>query len=708
MKGELNLMYQDETVTEDQIKTISTQDFITEMERQWVERLNNVSNPKLRQTWKQLIKTFNFHINNHHIPDRAKEWTVCSPPTGSGKTQSLILMSAMLANSTQEEHPAILIITRRKEDCNSIRDQINWLGRDQFGATRDTAIAYHGDTKATKSYPDGVRLSHLKSHPVAVITHSAYQKALDNLGHENFKSDTWSYFLSYDRRGKLPESLEGQRETKDNHVFSQKRTSSRRLIVIDECLDIINQYEVTLDRLKNLKTMLPEDVQNKFAFELMAINDVLDTLQELTDNKRKLADINPEVTISERMFIRESIEDRIPDGEIKPPDFSGLIAELKGINPDQIIGVSCPSLNAPVRNVLEKTLRSLDQLYKNWSYYANSGKGSDGFHTSKLIVPDGLKGCVVMDATANTSILYDIHKDSVRLQAPKGSRSYKNVTLHVSSGHKVGKWHLTNEYKSINYARELIGDMNVRLKGRKSLIVCHKGIEDQINSFKTTFDMSTAHWGELDGSNKYRDHDSVVIFGLNFRQKTWASNVFFACQGIPEDDRWFKDKRKRTFKHLEDVRRDLEDAQIAVDTIQAINRVRCRQTIDSEGNCKPTDVYLLLPQKTQAKTILKYIVRAMPNVNVVFDFNYNSVKRKAKESNHENGLCTYLKNQPKGEYTKKNIISRKKMSTATFERLIAKAKSDPDCKLAQTMVEHNVTYHVTGKGRKIRSFFLKH
>ncbi len=138
-----------------------------------------------------------------------------------------------------------------------------------------------------------------------------------------------------------------------------------------------------------------------------------------------------------------------------------------------------------------------------------------------------------------------------------------------------------------------------------------------------------------------------------------------------------------------------------------MNRVRCRQTVDAQGNCKPTDVYLLLPRVKQAKTILKYIERAMPYLQVEFDFDYKAIKRGVRKSDREGGLCTFLKNRPTGEYLKKDICKRKAMSPATFERLVAKAKDDPTSELAKVMLENNISYHVTGKGRASKAYFLK-
>jgi hypothetical protein len=56
-----------------EIKTIPSSVFVEKMDRHWIDELKNFSNPKLKETWKQIVETFNYHIQNHEIPDRAKE-----------------------------------------------------------------------------------------------------------------------------------------------------------------------------------------------------------------------------------------------------------------------------------------------------------------------------------------------------------------------------------------------------------------------------------------------------------------------------------------------------------------------------------------------------------------------------------------------------------------------------------------------------------
>jgi len=685
------------------IKTISSVDFVDSMEKHWTEELKLISNPALRESWKQTINIFNYHIHNHEIPEIAQKWTVLSPPTGSGKTQSIQLYAALLAQtiSNDAEHPAILIITRRKVDCDEIVKQINKYGQ------RDTAIAYHGDTKRD------FQLSKLKNHPVIVITHKAYQLALDNLGHEGFKQQTWSYFMAYDRGGNLGESLEGQFHLK-KEAFDVS-LSSRRLVIIDESIDIVNHYMVSIYTLRGLRYWFPDELQIKFAQEFALIDNILSTLQLLDENRKQLKDEQPNEVIRDRIIMRKGFESRLQEAygsKITNADlqfnFDGLIAELKGINPDQMLGKSIPSLNKEIRQHLEEVLRSLKEIYTNWVYYTNE-KHKNGLHSSKLIVPQGLKGCVVMDATASTNKIYRLHKDCIPVKPIEGCRDYSNVNLHVGYGYGTGRSSIMpNEYEARRNAEQLMGDLNERLKGRKVLIVCHKGIKDLIKCFDSTFEKRYVdYYGNLDGSNQYKDCDAVVLFGLNHRGKIWATNIFFALQGLPDSNDWFHDPEERAFKGFKDVREDLANAQLSVDTIQALNRVRCRKTIDDKGNCPKTDVYILLGDDSRGKHVKHSIVKAMPNINVDYNFNYNAVKRKAKKIRYEEALSSYLKDQNAGEYTKKALIKRYGMGARQFEKIVAKAKVDPECLLARTMEEENISYHVTGHGRGAKAFFLK-
>ncbi len=156
---------------------IDREEFVKEMEKNWEERLGNVSSHALRQTWRQIGRVFNEHIFNHNNPSYSKNWTVLQPKTGTGKTQGAIVFSSMLSRLSEDEHPGVLIVTRRKLDANDIRDQINEL------SGHEVAIAHHSDSKT--------QLSELRMYGVVIITHRFYEMALDHLGQGATIESTW-------------------------------------------------------------------------------------------------------------------------------------------------------------------------------------------------------------------------------------------------------------------------------------------------------------------------------------------------------------------------------------------------------------------------------------------------------------------------------------------------------------------------------------
>ena len=630
--------------------------FVQRMENHWINELNNVPNEALRESWHQIAETFEHHIQNHDDSEKARKWTVLSPPTGSGKSESIVIYGAMLSSRAKEDHPAILVVTRLIDDCNMMAERIN-----QFGE-RDTAIAYHSDVS------NKVSLNELRNWPVVVITHRAYEMALDFLGHEGRIEQTWPYFHEYDRNGHLPQGL--TKEYPDQNPF----ISRRRLVVIDECLDIVDHYAVSLEGLRQTLGVIPQSIRDKYKLDIMAIDKLIWIFEEI-DRRTKGEQPN------ERMVFQKPFEAKNSNGEVIPtPDLSKLIEDLRVIRFDRQIGkedlLECEWL----RRRHESRLKSLHYLFRSWSYYSKHSIDHQ-FNTSRLLIPEGIKGCVVMDATARTNVVYELHSDSYRIKPPFGSRNYSNVTLHVSRGHRVGKTYMNKEAKTLS--NQLIYDLNNRLKGRNVLIVTHKKVEPLLIKFDKTFELSTGHWGKIDGSNHWQYCDTVVIFGIPYLPKTWTSNIFMALQGA-QDTEWLQDDNARTFGKHADIRQALELGMISTSIIQAVNRVRCRKTIDDHGNCEQTDVYIMLPNNNLDNAVLKDISTMMPEIVIKDDWDYKPQKKRVKASKYEQALAKLIETMDTGRLTPAKISKMLGMSMRTMRTMIEKCK-DPDSELFKAM-----------------------
>ena len=354
----------------------------------------------------------------------------------------------------------------------------------------------------------------------------------------------------------------------------------------------------------------------------------------------------------------------------------------------------------------DQRIKNLNNIFRSWRYYA-SYESKPTFNTARLLVPDKVKGAVVLDATASSDLIYKLFDQAVPIKPPPHSRNYQNVTLHVSTGHKTGKRHMRNNAKELS--SQLIAQLNEELGEERKVFFCtHKDVEPVLITCDEKLNPEakkwmTGHWGYIDGSNDYRDCDTAVIFGLPYRPNTWTANVFMALQG-PQSTEWLQDPTNRGYEGYLDIRKALKHGQITTSIIQAINRIRCRKVIDDQGNCPKSDVYILLPKNELGEDILEGIKTLMPGIKVR-DWNYDSIsKRKIRRSNHEPALIKYFETMDIGRIASSRIKSLLGIPDTTFERIVAKMK-DKTTELYKAMKKLKVVYKPSGKGQ--RSYLIK-
>jgi hypothetical protein len=558
----------------------------------------------------------------------------------------------MLSRMKRDLHPGALIVTRLKTEADQIAEKIN-----ELSGNKDEAFAYHSDTK------DKLNINDLKNYPVLIITHRAYEIALDLMGQDGSIQQTWPFFYDW-------------------------KNNNRRLVVIDEALDIVEHSQAALEGLRQTEATLSQSIRTRFPLEVQCLNDVIDILD----------------TYEKRTKKEKVKEHRVLEGLIKGetfPDFTSLRQVMrKEIRYDQQLGKNDNLEQQRLRELHDSRIRDLNNIVKSWIYYAHT-KCGPALNTARLLVPENIQGAIVLDATASSNVLYELFKPAEVITPPPDSRNYQNVTLHISKGHNTGKRYMRNKAKELS--RELIGELNEKLgEDRKVFICTHKDVEPVLDSYQPKFDLKTGHWGAVDGSNDYRDCDTAVIFGLPYRPNTWSANAFMALKG-PQSSEWLQQSDNRKWRKHEDIRKSLKHGQIITSIIQAINRVRCRKVIDDEGNCPDTDIYLMLPADEIAKEILKGIRKEMPGIKTV-TWNFSSAKRKVKRSNHELALSKFIINMNIGRQAITIIKKTLGMSSTTCESLIRKMK-DENSDLYKTMTKTGAKYLSGGPGK--RAFIAK-
>jgi hypothetical protein len=629
--------------------------FTSAMARHWEQDFGNVSSPALCAVWSQMADVFNAQIESHGTGQEDR-WQVIQAPTGTGKTQGLAVYCSLLP---EVEHPGVLVVTRLKVQADEIAATINKL------TGRDEALAYHGDNR--------VPVETFKQYPVLIITHRAYEIGLDavNRGQENVSN--CSAYHAW--------SLEG-----------------RKLVIIDEALDIVEEARVDLDRVKMVRAVIPESIAERYPDQMSALAFVEDLLRQMA----AVAKARNEKEY-ERVLWR---------GGMKLPaeaDMTPLRRELRNIRLDRTLLLKDPDQHKRMVASFDTILRDVQTTLDNWNWYAK--KLSDHtINTARLIVPDSIKGAVVLDATASSDVVYQLFEKAEVMPLPAAkARTYRNATVHVSTGHAVGKGYLVKH--AHEEASKLVENLRASLSPyRKVFVVTHQGVEPILVKYRhvsgfAAFDVG--HYGALEGRNDWRDFDTVVLFGLPFRDRPWSANTYMALRGLQTTE-WLNADGNRPFQTYEDVRRALEVGKLVVAVVQAVNRIRCRRVINAQGDCPDADVFLLLPPLTRnGADILKGIQREMPGIQVK-RWQYDRLKRAraGRKANVEEALLRYSNTMMPGKHSASEVRSLLGISPSHWARLVSQMK-DSSSGLAISLTSLRIRYQVDGVGRGARSYLVR-
>ena len=148
--------------------------------------------------------------------------------------------------------------------------------------------------------------------------------------------------------------------------------------------------------------------------------------------------------------------------------------------------------------------------------------------------------------------------------------------------------------------------------------------------------------------------------------------------------------------------------QLSVSMIQAINRIRCRRVIDSQGNCAPADVFIILPRNEDGQAILRNIQSDMPNIKVVdweIEIDAPAASKVRKGSSHE-AILAFMNNADAGELPLSELKRQFDLKQDALKAL-QKSLKDQAHALTKSLADVGVTYHSSGKGRASKSFLLK-
>lgn len=668
--------------------TVSTDTFVERMRRHWEDTLGNVSSPSLEAVWKQMCRAFNAAIESQGT-ETERTWRVLKPPTGTGKSQGLAVYCSLLSKSASnneevtkiEDLPkstisslegfsdirlpvGVLIMTRLKEQANDMAADINRLSDCPEDAP--LARAKHSDARLSAE--------EIEDTQILVVTHEAYRRSLVG----SADPDTVSLWPR----------------------LSEWKHGERLLHVIDEALDVVDHCQITLEEVRYVQGIIPENVARAHPAEMKLLGMVCEVLREVsrftarmsTSEKPPSGDEEERDERKDHVVWRDRME--LPENVSLTP----LRSALKGVQWDTRIEKRHDAgRRAYHADRVDKLLKNVDATVRQWAWYSRQGK-LDTFNAARLIVPESLRGPVVLDATASHNLMWKLFQEAqTTIPTPQNARSYANVTLHVARAAGIGKTGMKKALAS--RVPRLLADLRSRLKPEnKVLIVCHKLTEGHLAGYDYgAGEVSLAHWNALDGRNDWKNHDTVVIFGLPYRDSVWAPNTFFALQGV-RDDAWLQQSSQRVWNDCEDIHKELERGQLAVSVIQAINRIRCRKVVDAEGNCPRADVYLILPRDVTGDYLLQALRTEMPHINVQdWEFELDSDKPakggRPRRTDHVEAVIAYMKTVTPGVYTATMLRKALGIARNTWQDLKARLL-DPETPEGKQLAEIGVSFKV--------------
>lgn len=518
----------------------------------------------------------------------------------------------------------------------------------EFGK-RDSAIAYYSEAN--------VSLNDLPNYDTLVITHEMYKRSLEKL-----QSET--------------------PELSKIHKFLEYKFSGRALVIIDESISIIQSFIVGLNSLRKTLAVIEQHIRDRHPEAIESLEFTIEILAECHEKHQA----------NQQLPKDEMLKPGFTNWEV---DFTPLLEDLR---------------NEKIENMAmhAERLNAVAEIMQGWFYYHNSGK-EHTLHFAKSLLPKELHGVAILDATAWASRYYEVHDNCEMVPVVEGTRNYRNFTLHVSRGHKTGKGAMIEA--GSEFMEQIMTNLRRHLKGRNVLGICHRDAEHWLaGANHDGFTFKTNHYFNINGSNEYRNCDTILLLGLPYKPDSWATNVFMAVQG-PQSTDWLRATGNRPWKNYPDIKRELRLGAIASDIIQAINRIRTRKVISVEGDCPKSEGFILLPKlKQEADFILTQIRKTMPGINIKEDWKFgnSSLKVKPRESNKGLTLISYLKTMEAGEMQHKAHVANKlQLSSRTMATLIKKAQTDPESKIAKALVGLNIEAKNVVQGRTRKTFFIR-
>src|SRR5262249_1195708 len=139
----------------------------------------------------------------------------------------------------------------------------------------------------------------------------------------------------------------------------------RKLVVIDEALDIIEEAQIDLGNVRLVKAVVPQHVQNQFPVQMNAIQALEDLLVQVDRRTTEMKEAGS--AVAERITWRNEGPIKLPDSF----DMTPLRRALKGLRLDlKLARKSDQKTNLKLIKEYDETLKHIQQTLANWNWFA--------------------------------------------------------------------------------------------------------------------------------------------------------------------------------------------------------------------------------------------------------------------------------------------------------------------------------------------------
>jgi hypothetical protein len=223
---------------------------------------------------------------------------------------------------------------------------------------------------------------------------------------------------------------------------------------------------------------------------------------------------------------------------------------------------------------------------------------------------------IVLDATATVNQYYDTltycknaavwHIDSI------DPRTYKNLTIHKAKGFNQGKTSLyeglASETVNRNLDYYLATANSILTPNDKLLIIAHKRFKEMLEIKNEDPRIEFTHWGNHVGKNNWSHCNKVMIIGWNrIPQNVHYLNFTSAVGSL---------QGARESIKINDSLDVYSLTQLVDDLIQATMRCSARKTIDAEGNCTVSDLYIFYANNKKDTAVVESFEKYFKDVKV--------------------------------------------------------------------------------------------